>query len=341
MVDDPLTTVLCSDADDSWGFPSTNVRTSWLIRSYARNTWLRYILLRMRPALKSFLNRVLDPVKKDDVVWVHSRLAHAILLNELASTRGFHLVLHMHNHTGWRPEMASLLKGVRVVFVSRALAEEALANCPDLESVEILHNGADPSVYHPAALRPARATPGPLKILFVGRLIPEKGVHVLLEAMQRLQERSIPAIARIVGSAGFAAGGKSDYIDRLIKATPPNVVFEDYKAGPAVADIYREADVFCCPSVWKEPCPLVLFEALATGLPIVASQVGGIPEILARGGGILVPGDDAEALADALASLAGDGPRRADLSREALRSFTANFAWSAVRKRYQMILGRL
>jgi spore coat protein SA len=336
--DDPSAAVLCSAADGSWNVPADQVRTSLLLRLYAVSRPLRLLLLRVKPALRILLGLVLRKVQKGDVVWIHSRVLHAVLLNRSATNRGFRIVLHMHNDTGWKPEMASLLKGVTIVFVSQALANEALVKCPGLESVGILHNGADPEVYHPGSRSMIHAMDRCITILFVGRLIPQKGVHILLEAMRILEQLAIPVRARIVGSAGFAVGGTSRYIGQLTSDSPSTVVFEDYKSGSAVAEFYREADIFCCPSIWNDPCPLVLFEALATGLPIVASRAGGIPEILAFGGGVLVPPEDAPVLADALASLATDRIRRIELGAEALRSFTDNFTWTAVRERYRMIL---
>jgi spore coat protein SA len=177
-----------------------------------------------------------------------------------------------------------------------------------------------------------------LQVIFAGRLIPEKGVHVLTAAMHLLQQRGESAHARIVGSTGFAAGGRSRYVDRIKKDAPSNVTFEGYRSGPALTELFQQADVCCCPSTWTEPFGLVLVEAMATGLPIVATNVGGIPEILADGGGVLIPPNDVEALADALQALAADKTRRLEIGQEAKRSFTKNFSWSTIREKYRMIL---
>jgi spore coat protein SA len=333
--------IVAPAADASWPFPAGQIRCSIWLRRYGASARLRRILLKIKPLLRSLLSRVVEEAQRGDVVWVHNRVAHAILLNKPAARIGFGLVLHMHNHTGWRPGMASLLRGVRVVFVSQALASEATAACPGLQSVEVLHNGADPAIFYPASKCRPEAAERSLQALFVGRLIPEKGAHILRDAMRLLRRRSIPMQARIVGSVGFAAGGVSSYLQELMRAPPDNLAFEGYRCGAALAEIYREADVFCCPSVWNEPFGLVLVEAMATGVPVVASNVGGIPEVLADGGGILVLPNDAQALADALESLTRDGAARLQLGDEALRSFRKNFAWQVVRERYRTILGTL
>jgi len=287
------------------------------------------------------LGNLVKEATKGDVVWIHGNLGYALLLSEIASRRGFKLVLHMHNQTGWRPEMASALREVKVVFVSRALADVALAGCPDLARVEVLLNGADPLIYFPRPTSGLKSDGGSVRVLFVGRLIPEKGVHILVEAIRLLRCRSVPVQAHIVGSVGFAAGGSSSYVDDLLKGAPENIVFEGYKSGAAVAEIYRKADVFCCPSLWWEPCALVLGEAMATGIPIVATNVGGTPEMLAEGGGILVCPNDPVALANALESLVLDSDLRMKIGNEALRSFRRSFSWQMVRERYRMILGTL
>ncbi len=333
--------IVCPSADETWGFSPRQIRASRFLRCCAKSSILRRFLLKAKPLLRRLLSNLVKEAATGDVVWIHGSLGYALLLAEISSKRGFKLVLHMHNQTGWKPEMAAVLREVKVVFVSQALADVALEACPDLAQVEILLNGANPTVYFPRPESGLKSDGRDIEVLFVGRLISEKGVHVLVDAMRRLNRRSVAVRARIVGSVGFAVGGKSSYVGNLLKDAPGNVVFEGYKSGTAVAEIYREADVFCCPSVWWEPCALVLGEAMATGVPIVATSVGGTPEILAQGGGIMVPPNDPVALANALESLVLDSDLRIRMGNQALSSFKRNFSWQAVRERYRMILDTL
>jgi spore coat protein SA len=338
---DAESVIICPSADETWGFSARQIRESWFLRCYAKSSILRRFLLKAKPLLRLLLGTLVKEATTGDVVWIHGSLGYALLLAGVSTKRGFKLVLHMHNQTGWKPEMASALREVRVVFVSQALADAALENCPDLAQVEVLLNGANPSVYFPRPQSELKADGRNTEILFVGRLIAEKGVHVLVDAMRLLYRRSAPVHARIVGSVGFAAGGTSSYLENLITDAPENVVFEGYKSGAEVAEAYREADLFCCPSAWWEPFGLVLVEAMATGIPIVATNVGGIPEVLVEGGGILVAPDDPVALADALESLAVNSDLRMRMGKEALSSFRRNFSWQMVRERYRMIFGTL
>ncbi len=114
--------------------------------------------------------------------------------------------------------------------------------------------------------------------------------------------------------------------------------FDGYCSGAALGEKFRQADIFCIPSVWQEALGLVVVEAMASGLPVVATRSGGIPEMLADGGGILVARNSAAELADALELLATNITLRRRLAQEAHASFQKNFTWEAVRGNYRRIL---
>ena len=94
-----------------------------------------------------------------------------------------------------------------------------------------------------------------------------------------------------------------DMCSKLERTRPGNTELVGYKSGSEFANLLRQADIFCCPSIWDDPFPLAPLEAMAAGLPVVASRTGGIPEALAYGGGLLVPPNDVVALAAALQKL--------------------------------------
>ncbi len=108
-----------------------------------------------------------------------------------------------------------------------------------------------------------------------------------------------------------------------------------------MARIFRESDVYVAPSIWNDPFPLSVLEAMASGLPVVASQVGGISEQLRYGGGVLIPPNNPARLADALQELLCDADRRRQLSLDAYRVFKEKFTWQEVRKNYQSTLRAL
>jgi glycosyltransferase involved in cell wall biosynthesis len=108
-----------------------------------------------------------------------------------------------------------------------------------------------------------------------------------------------------------------------------------------MGDQFRSGDIFCCPSIWEEPFGKVIVEAMACGLPVVATRVGGIPEIARDGGVLLVKPGSATELADALQSLIKDLNKRQAVAEAGLASFHRNFTWHAVLSRYNEIINGL
>jgi starch synthase len=98
---------------------------------------------------------------------------------------------------------------------------------------------------------------------------------------------------------------------------PPPVKFLGVKPRGELVELYQQASVVAVPSVWDNS-PNVIYEAMACGTPVVASRVGGIPELVDDGvTGLLVPPGDADALADAIVALLGDPARRAQMGEHA------------------------
>ena len=167
----------------------------------------------------------------------------------------------------------------------------------------------DPQTYAPPSTpRPAQ---GPLRLLSVGRLVPEKGAPVLLEALTLLRERGVDVRARIVGGGPRADSLAADVtrrgLDDVVDLVGP--VGQDEMPGE-----YHRADVFVLPS-FQEGLPVVLMEALATELPVVTTRIAGVAELVVDGeNGRLVPAGRADLLADAIASLL-DPAVRARLGR--------------------------
>jgi glycosyltransferase involved in cell wall biosynthesis len=332
--------VIAPAADATWAFPAERVRTSTGLRRYKRMNRLAGRALRW-PIRRLLLRRALTPPLADlrpgDTVWVHNRPEFAAALTPLVQERGARLVLHMHNShlLHWPKHVVAEIQADRYVFVSLFLMNQALAKFPDLGRFEVLHNGADRSIFHPhCGERPTRATP---RALFAGRLVPDKGLHVFLDAMRVLQKRHIAIEGLVLGGSGFGNSQITSYVRNMQQTAPSNVTFQPYCSGPALGARFRSADISCVPSCWHDPLPLVVLEAMASGLPVVASRSGGIPEMLADGGGILVERGSVEQLADALELLATNLPLRRRLAGEAYASVQRSFTWEIVRANYSRI----
>ncbi|MFC7157352.1 glycosyltransferase family 4 protein [Halomarina halobia] len=150
----------------------------------------------------------------------------------------------------------------------------------------------------------------PVRIGYAGRIAPEKGVHLLLEAFSDLDG---DATLEVFG--GFDPDG-DDYHARLA-AAGDGVSFHGRYDDPATP--YRAMDVFVLPAVWYENSPLVIQEAHASGVPVVTADVGGMAELVTDGvDGATFAVGDADALADALARLVRD-PARLERLRDGVR----------------------
>lgn len=259
------------------------------------------------------------------------RLAAELGLPHVMTVVGSDLNLNL-GRPARRAALTRCVMNARLVLAkSRALSDSLIALGVPPEKVVVDYNGVDTRVFRPgvraeACLRVGAAV-APRRILFVGSLVPVKNVPVLLGAFDRLVRRSNgtplelvlvgdgflhPSLLREVGQRGL--GGA--------------VRFLGVRPHGDIATWLAASDVLCLPSR-AEGVPNVVLEALAGGRPVVASAVGGIPEVHPGAvAGALVPPDDEEALAAALgATLAREWDPRA-LSR-----LVEGFSWTANARR--------
>jgi spore coat protein SA len=255
----------------------------------------------------------------------------------MAPAYGIRVVLHMHNSLLLRANAGQIeaLRKVPIVFCSEFLRKEVNAAYPGhFENTYIVYNGADAKKFGSVE---GDRDPIPT-VIFTGRVIPKKGAHLLLEAMQILQTKGVEARCRVVGGAHFGTDKPTPYIKKLERLKPANTELMGYMVGDSVARLLRTSSIFCCPSIWNDPFPLAPIEAMAAGLPVVATNVGGLPEMLAYGGGVLVSPNSVEELADALEKLIVDRPYREEMSEQARTSFNKHFLWSSVRDQYLQVV---
>jgi glycosyltransferase involved in cell wall biosynthesis len=267
----------------------------------------------------------------DDASWVF--LHNAVPpLSELAQIRpGVGRALWVHNElfrTYGKREMARALGYAdRVLCCSHFIADRIAARAPSAaDSVRVVHNGVDIETFHPRDQDVSDEVP---VILFVGRVVAEKGPDLLLRAVARIASKKRPFRVRIVGSHGFADLPLSPYEEELRRLAAPlgaDVEFVPFVPRAVVADLYRSASVFCVPANWDEPFGLTTLEGMASGLAVVASARGGIPEV---GGDAISYADptDTGQLADTLADLLDDPVRRAEIGARA-RARAEDLSWA-------------
>ncbi|WP_129305411.1 glycogen synthase [Streptomyces sp. L2] len=239
--------------------------------------------------------------------------------------------------SGWS-ERTAMEAADAVIAVSGAMREDVLACYPALDpaKVHVVHNGIDTSLYRPDhgtdALVRAGLDPKRPYVLFVGRITRQKGVPHLLRAV-----RDIDPGVQVVLCAGAP---DTPEIDREFRELFQELsrVREGVHWIPQmlprgdVVQLLTHAAVFVCPSVY-EPLGIVNLEAMACGTPVVASRVGGIPEVVRDGEtGLLVPvDDDFEAgLARALDTVVGDPEAARRMGEAGQRRARGEFGWDTV-----------
>ncbi|MPY36316.1 glycogen synthase [Streptomyces adustus] len=231
-----------------------------------------------------------------------------------------------------------------VIAVSGAMREDILSCYAALDPrrVHVVHNGIDTALYRPDhgtdALVRAGVDPDRPYVLFVGRITRQKGVPHLLRAV-----RDIDPAAQVVLCAGAPDTPEidrefRDLFEELSRARDGVHWIPRMLPRPEVVQLLTHASVFVCPSVY-EPLGIVNLEAMACGTPVVASRVGGIPEVVADGTtGVLVDVDPSDevfeaGLARALDSVLGDPATARRMGEAGRERAVGEFGWDAVARR--------
>jgi starch synthase len=298
---------------------------------------------------------------------VHSHTWYANLAGHLASLLySVPHVVTVHSLEPLRPWKAEQLGGgyavsswcertaveaaAAVIAVSDGMRSDVLAAYPAVQAdrVRVIRNGIDTLEYAPDpaidVLDRWGVDAGQPSVVFVGRVTRQKGLPVLLRAADRID----PA-AQLVICAGQADTPELESevagLAGRLRARRSGVTWlSGMLAKREVIQLLTHATVFVCPSLY-EPLGIVNLEAMACGAAVVASRVGGIPEVVADGEtGLLVPPGDAGALAEAINVLVGEPGRAAAMGQLGRKRAVAEFGWPAVAAQtaalYEELAGR-
>jgi glycosyltransferase involved in cell wall biosynthesis len=191
--------------------------------------------------------------------------------------------------------------------VSQAVIRELVDGGIPVSNARVIYNGIDLDKFGSAAkLHAGRSRSETLEMVYAGRISPEKGIPTALEALSILTLNKLPARLTIIGS------GQADYLHHLKHlcnqlGLTNSVKFTGYIPREEIPNALAKYDVLVAPSVWPEPLPRIIQEAMAVGLIVVGTSVGGIPEILEDGvNGLIFAPEDSSQLARCLEKLALD-----------------------------------
>lgn len=204
------------------------------------------------------------------------------------------------------------------------------------DKIEVVHMSVDPDHYPPPEV--PRTAEGPLRLVTVGRLVALKGIPIVLEAIRLLQERGIPTVTRVIGEGEDLADlqelARSWDLEECVEFT--GAVGQD-----DLPQHYHWADVYVLPS-FLEGLPVVLMEGMSTGLPVVATGICGVPELVFDGrNGLVVRPGRADLLADALEQLARDPQLRDTLGARGRETVLAEFTPASTGPAMSDFLGRV
>lgn len=234
--------------------------------------------------------------------------------------------LHMDRHM----LKEKVAEASRVITISKYNRDLILEDCGEelAETVKIIHCGVDTKVFNARDSRPVETTSRPLEVLCIGTMHEVKGQTYLLEACRILSERGIDVRCHLVGKGPDWDALQAQVCDAGLT---DRVVFHGLLTRAQIAELVSECDVLAAPSVptesgRREGIPVVLMEAMASELPVVASRLSGIPELVDDGvSGFLTPPRDAAAIADTLARLHADANLRRDMGLAGRAKVLAEF----------------
>ncbi|WP_134699030.1 glycosyltransferase family 4 protein [Ammoniphilus sp. YIM 78166] len=308
-----------------------------------------------------YLNHILKHMEKDkpDIIMVENRPLYVLRVKE--KFPDVPVVLNMHSTVFASPpnikneDMRKVAREVDALITnSRYLRIYFVKNYPDFKGKShAVHLGIDPSPFETAKekedklaklKKKLRIKEDDLTILFVGRLLKAKGVHLLVDIMPKLIQEYPNVKLVITGASRYGRNYITPYvrsIQRKAKSLGDHVTFTKFVKPAKIPLIYQLADVVVIPSLWEEPFGRVNLEAMASAKPIVASDRGGIPEVIKHEeNGLVVSVEDKSHLRDSIIKLLESEELRQEYGNKGLQH-VKKFTWTMTSKKYVRIFNRL
>jgi glycosyltransferase involved in cell wall biosynthesis len=284
------------------------------------------------------VKRIAAVVKNDGYDLIHAHTPRTALVGRLAARHaGVPFVYHVHSPAGRDStrrllnrinamvEWASVRDADRLIAVSPSLRQYMIAGGIPAERIACVPNG----VPVPGTARDRRPTEGTWMLGTVALFRPRKGIEVLLDALAVLRSRGVNVRLRAVG--GFETAAYEWSVHALAERLGLADAIDWIGFTRGVNRELAKIDVFVLPSLFGEGMPMVVLEAMAAGVPVVASRVEGVPDAVAhRQTGLLVEPNSVSQLARAIEEIVGGGVDYAALSRGARRRHAESFSDSTM-----------
>lgn len=213
------------------------------------------------------------------------------------------LWFHIHNDVPNNID-PKCMKKVKLMMISKYLGNKVVDMCGhNLPEMHVVKNGIDVKRFSKV---PAEAVKKDLRtrfginetekvILFVGRIIPEKGVEQVIDSFLQIMSSNQNVVLLIVGSLNFDLERTSDFektIHQKSNMANGRIKFTGFIPQSKISALYHIADVAVLPSMWEEPAGLTMLEAAAAGVPVITTNAGGIPEYLRNDLGFFLNRDE-------------------------------------------------
>jgi glycosyltransferase involved in cell wall biosynthesis len=233
------------------------------------------------------------------------------------------------------------LRHSAALLVATAATRAALPRGQRARALPMLENGVDPDLFIPAAAIAPPDAERPLRVSFVGRLVPVKALPLLLKAMARLKHEGLAVTLDVVGDGPMATPWRDEAAALGLKS---HVHWHGALPAAGVAEVMRRSHVFCLPSV-RESGGAVLLEAMACARPVIGMDFGGPAEVVDDAVGWKVPMPDEAAAIDGLAQALREACRQPDEAarrgQRARQRVLAEHTWAAKLDAAEALYARL
>lgn len=289
---------------------------------------------------------VVKRLNQNQILIIENRLYYAPILRRLGYKGKIYV--HLHNELFKKSSLQYLEKLDKSVDGLLSCCEAVLnplkKSCPSLYAKgQVIYNGVDTALFYP---KPQIKKDNVL--LFVGRMVEQKGVHLLLEAYRKLLLKYPNLILKLAGSASFGGGRELTAYEKRIKkevdainergGTVEMLGFVEHDIE--LPKLYSEATVFCVSSQYTEAFPMVIVEAMFCGTAVVAPRLGGIPEALPSDE-LIYPEANVAEMYNKLEQVLCDQDYRRQVEEENLNFAKQYFTWDCIRDRFEEILTKI